>query len=217
MGKDIKLDAQTRAEGSATKLRSEGFVPAVVYGSGSENKNIGIKKVQLEKIYARLGETSLIDLKIDNGEALKVIIKDTQKDPLRNNITHIDFYVVDMKKPIDVTLPLRFTGEAKAVKELGGTLVTNLDAIEVRCLPGDLMESFDVDLSILNTFEDSINVRDLKLPAGIEILSNLDGVVASVIMPQVEEPEKPAEEGADEKKGEEAKGGKDQENKEEKK
>ena len=95
--------------------------------------------------------------------------------------------------------------------------MTNLDAIEVRCLPGDLVESFDVDLSVLNTYEDSINVRDLKLPAGIEILSNLDGVVASVVMPQVEEPEKPTEVETDEKKGEESKAGKDQENKEEKK
>jgi len=129
------------------KVRADGFVPAVIYGSGTENRNIVVKKNQLDKIYARLGETSLIDLSVDGGEASKVIFKDVQRDPLSNQIIHIDFYAVDMKKPIEIELPLRFTGEAKAVKELGGTLITNLDSLEVRCLPGDLLDYFEIDLA----------------------------------------------------------------------
>jgi len=216
MNKDIKLSAKTREKsGNAGKLRSAGFIPAAVYGSGTENRNIKIEKNQLEKIYARLGETSLIDLMVDEKETLKVIIKDVQKDPVRNHIVHIDFYVVDMKKPIDVMVPLHFTGEAKAVKELGGTLVTNLDEVEIRCLPGDLIESFSVDISPLNTFDDSINIRDLKLPAGIEVLNNADDVVVSVIMPVEEVPE--VKEAPAEEKKEEGKEANKESGKEEKK
>jgi len=189
MTKNVKLTAQIRNEENdkVKIIRKNGFIPAVVYGNNLANKNIKIKKIDFEHAFRLAGEFNLIDLEIDREEPVKVIIKDVQKDVIKNNIIHVDFYRVDMTKKITTQIPLNFIGESKAVKELGGTLIKDMDNVEVRCLPSDLVSHIDVNLSRLENFGDLIRLNDLNLPEGIELVSETNEVVVGVRETKVEE------------------------------
>ncbi len=185
----VQLNAQARSEsnGKANNIRHAGFIPAVIYGFGKENKNIKVKKHDFEKVFAIAGEFNLVDLSIGEAEPIKVIIKDVQRNSLNDGIIHIDFYQVDMSKKITTEIPLNFIGEAKAVKELGGTLVKNMDAVEVECLPGDLVSSIDVDISKLEIFDQFIRLHDLVLPKGIVLAQETNEAVVGVVETKIEE------------------------------
>ncbi len=182
MSKTVELNAKIREKDSNLfDLRKEGFVPGIVYGSGSKNINLSIPSIELEKAYASAGESSLIDLKIDDKETFKVLVKDTQIDGRTDKFLHVDLYKVDMAKKIVTNIPFNFIGESKAVKEMGAILMKNVDSVEVECLPGDLIDSIDVDLSAIVTIQDSIRVEDLKVPDTVRITNNPRASVASVI------------------------------------
>jgi len=127
-----------------------------------------------------------------------------QKDPLKATIIHIDLYQVDMNKKITTEIPLHFIGESEAVKELGAVLVKTIDSVEVECLPGDLVNHIDVDLSVLKNFHDAIKTNDLKLPAGMKLVNETNDIVANVIEPKAEVEEVPVEEVPVEGEGAEA-------------
>ena len=205
----LKIKSRKNKNKQTNKLRQVGKIPAVLYGAGKEPISVIVNFHDFTKVYEQAGESSIIDLELDNEPAIKALIKDTQKHPLQDTIRHADFYRVDMNKPIEVEIPLIFNGEANAEKKLGGTLVKNYDSLPVRCLPGDLVEKIDIDISGLETFTDRIRIKDLKLPEKIEILPEMEETIAHVLEPRVEaEPvaeEEAGEEGAEVKKGEEAK------------
>jgi large subunit ribosomal protein L25 len=182
----MKLKVQPRAK--KEKLDNK-TIPAVVYGPSIESKSIKLDKVEFEKVYEEVGESSLIDLVIADETSVKVIVKEVQKHPFKNVIYNVDFHQVDMSQKITTEIPLEFVGESRAKKEQGALIMQNLDTVEVECLPADLVNSIEVDLSSLNDFGDSIHVKDLKVPAGMEILQELDEVVVSAIEPQEEEEE----------------------------
>ncbi|MFH1822914.1 MAG: 50S ribosomal protein L25, partial [Patescibacteria group bacterium] len=190
MTKEIKLNAAERLDSDANvnKLRTEGFLPAVIYGSGAINKKLKIIKNDFAKVYNLAGESHLIDLAINDEAPVKVIIKEIQKDNIKDDIIHVDFYKVNMVKKITTEIPLNFIGEAKAVKDLGAILVKNFDSVEVECLPGDLVDKIDVDISNLNNFDEAIKLKDLVLPKGIELVSETNEIVVNV-MEQREEVE----------------------------
>jgi large subunit ribosomal protein L25 len=180
---EIKLTAQLREKNE--KLSSD-FMPAVLYGKGLDNKNLKVKKVDFEKSFRTAGESNLIDLDFGSGP-VKVLVKDVQHDVMKNFLTHADFYQVNMKEKITTEIPLHFIGEAKAIKELGGTLIKDMDSLEVECLPSDLVDHIDVDISVLNTYDDAIRVSDLKLPKGIALVHHTNEMIAAVKEPKVEE------------------------------
>lgn len=191
---EFKLKAEKREKNE--KLAAD-FIPAVLYGKGIENQSLKVKKVDFEKAFNGAGESNLIDLDLGNG-SVKVLVKDLQRDVLKYTFTHVDFYQVNMKEKIVTEIPLHFTGEAKAVKELGGMLMKEINALEVECLPSDLVDHIDIDISVLKTFDDVITIGDLVLPKGFVLEhNNAEDVVAVVVEPkaQVEEV-KPATEAA---------------------
>ncbi|MBU1131416.1 50S ribosomal protein L25 [Patescibacteria group bacterium] len=207
----ISLKVQKR--GVPTKeinqQRKAGKVPAVLYGKNQASQPLFVDEVVFGKVYQTAGESSLVDLIIDDGQPIKALIYDVQKDPVTDKITHVDFYQIDMSKPFTFTIPLVFVGEAKAIKELEGTLIKSLDEVEISCLPNDLIHEIEADISSLETFEDTIWVKDLKVPETITIKTDLEETVASVAPPHVEaapaaEEAAGAEEGQGVKEGEEA-------------
>lgn len=206
MAKKYTLEAETRNEknGKAKALRRNGLVPGILYGSKTENINLKIKQLALEKVYTQAGESNLVDLEIDKKEPTKVIIKAIDRDPVRSTVTHVDFYQVDMNKPIEVEIPLNFINESRAVKEEGGTLMKNLESFSAKCLPGALIDGVDIDISVLGTFDDQIKVEDIKLPEGIEILNAPEELVANVAEVQEEVEEEVPAEGGEVAEGEEA-------------
>lgn len=202
---DFKILAEKREK--KEKLNKD-FMPGVIYGNGIASQSLKIKKVDFDKVFAAAGESNLIDLTLD-AKSIKVLVKDVQRDPLSYVLTHVDFYQVNMKENVVTEIPLNFVGESKAVKELGGTLNKDLDAVEVECLPSDLVDHIDVDLSLLASFDDAIRISDLKLPKGLVATANPEEMVASVREPKVEEEPvaaaEPIKAAATEKKEEEKK------------
>ena len=202
---DFKILAEKREK--KEKLDKD-FMPGVIYGNGITSQSLKVRKVEFDKIFATAGESNLIDLTLD-GKSIKVLVKDIQRDPLSHTLTHVDFYQVNMKENVITEIPLNFIGESKAVKELGGTLNKDLDAVEVECLPSDLVDHIDVDLSLLTSFDDAIRISDLKLPKGLVATANPEEMVASVREPKIVEEEpvaaEPVKEAGAEKKEEEKK------------
>lgn len=187
----MELNATTRTiKGKSVKtLRRKNIIPAVIYGHKVEPQLLQVDFLNFEKIYKEAGESTLIDLKLDNNAPVKVLIHDIKKDFISNKISHIDFYQIRKGEKITTEIELEFVGEAKAVKELGGVLVRNLTKIKVECLPEDLVHNIKADISKLNTFEDSVKIKDLNISSKLKFKEKEDEVVALVLPPREEEKE----------------------------
>jgi large subunit ribosomal protein L25 len=145
-----------------------------------------VQYLDFSKLYAKAGESSIIEITPEKGKTVSVIINDVQLDPLSNRFTHVDFFQVRMDEKLEAHIPIEFIGEAPAVREMGGILVKPVEEILVSCLPKDLPHSFIIDLSVLKTFENHIQIKDMKIPAGVEILTDLDTAIALVEAPRTE-------------------------------
>ncbi len=209
----MKLKASIRKkEDKMDKKR----VLAVLYGPDIENKNLSLDGVELEKVYKEAGESNLIDLEIEGGETVKVLIKEVQNHFLKGHIIHVDFYEVDMKKKITTEIPLNFIGVSKAEKEQGALIIKNLDFVEVECLPGSLVNNIDIDLVALENIGNAINISDIKVPEGMEILNDDGEVIVSAIEPKQEEVKEEVVEEAEAEVKEGAKDNKEESKEEEK-
>jgi large subunit ribosomal protein L25 len=182
----LKAEIRTAVGKKADKLRSQDLIPAVMYGNKIAAQNISVAYNEFKKIYSKAGESALVSLEVE-GKKVNVLIHDIQLAPMSGRVSHIDFFQVNMKEEVETEIPLEFVGEAAAVKALGGVLVKNLDAIAVKCLPADLPEKYEIDLSALATFDDVIAVKDLKISDKVEIMLDGETVIAMVSAPRSEE------------------------------
>lgn len=170
-------------------------MPAVLYGRQVQSQPLFVEAAPFQKLYRAAGESTLIDIQIDEQAAIKALIQDVQCDPVKGQVIHIDFRQVAMEERLRTPVTLKFIGESAAVKDAGGILVKNLDEVLVECLAKDLMSEINVDISALKAIGEKIRIRDLILPPGIIIITEPETIVASVITPQAEEikEEKPEE------------------------
>ena len=179
--------------GKKTKnLRKKGILPAVLYGKGESSESISVKESDFLKLWKTVGESTVVALEVGN-EKKNVLIHDVAIDPLKDTPTHIDFYIVDMNKPITIDVALEFTGESDAVKA-GGILVKVLHEVKIEALPKDLPHSLFVNISSLKEMTDTVTVKDIKLPHGVKMLDNLDETIVLIEPPRSEEELKAAEE-----------------------
>lgn len=185
MPQPTKLVAQPR-EASATAVRRSQGVPAVLYGHGLTPQSVQVDAKQVQKVLSQAGTTSLVTLNLASQDH-PVIIREVQYHPLKGTLLHVDFYQVRLDEVIQAKVPLTFTGESAAVKDLSGVLVRNLDELSIEALPKDLPHDLPVDISVLDTFEKTIRVTDLQLPAGVKVLEDMEKVVALVQAPRTEE------------------------------
>lgn len=172
--------------GSAASVRENGAIPAVLYGKGVETKSFQVNYSEFQKLFRDAGESTLITLTLE-GEDFNVLVKDVQYEPLKDSYQHLDFYVVRMDEKITAEVELVFVGTAPAVKDEGGTLVKNLDALDITCLPADLPHEIEVDISSLATFDDAITVADLKLSDKLEPEQEETETIALVAPPRSDE------------------------------
>lgn len=201
---DLKLQADKRdqAAGKAREIRVAGRLPAVVYGHGKPTQAIALDAHEFARVFSRAGRSHLIDLAFD-GSSAKVLVKEIQYHPRRLGPQHVDFYLVDMSEKIRVEVPVHVIGEAPAVKQGDGELLVAQHTLEVECLPGDIPEAIEVDVSSLDEIDSSIRVSDLRVPAGVVIMAPEDEVVVKIAPPMAELPEEEAEEAlAEEAEGE---------------
>ena len=168
-------------------LRNNGLIPVVLYGKDFASQSLSVKKSDLEKILAKAGTSTIVDLEVEGGDNCKILLHEPQRDAVYSNILHVDFYKVNMKVKIHTEIPLEFIGLSPAVEDLEGNLITNKDALEVECLPDDLVNHIDIDISKLKTFEDLIKVEDIAIPNGIEVLDEAEEIIAQVTPPRSEE------------------------------
>ncbi|ESP62446.1 LSU ribosomal protein L25p [Smithella sp. ME-1] len=195
------LAAQVRKEqkkGPSRRLRDKGFVPAVFYGRSADNILLAVKNDELIRLHKDKKDRAFIKLIIDDGSAKKIeklsLIKELQVQPLTGKFYHADFYEVDEKRKITMEVSLRFVGKAVGV-ENGGELQHIKREVKVSCLPLNLPDHIDVDVTNLD-IGDSIKIRDLKIAEGITILDRADTAVTAVQVVKVAKIEEPAKEEA---------------------
>jgi large subunit ribosomal protein L25 len=188
------LEATVRdsfGKNEARRTRRDGRVPAVVYGAASEGASreataIAVEPRALLKIlHSEAGANTLISLKLSGGEA-RVLIKEYQLDPVTHAVLHADFYRVRMDKTIHVTIPVIVKGEPKGVKQQGGLLEFIRREIEVECLPADIPEHVEVDVTELMLHQ-GIRVRDIMVDAKWKSISDPEMMLVHVILPKAEE------------------------------
>lgn len=156
-------------------VRANGMTPAVVYGAGTPSTSLSVPAQQFIKVFKEAGESEIVTLELE-GKKLNVLIHEVQWHPVRDMVMHADFYVVDMNKEIEVAVPIEFTGVSEAVK-LGGVLVKVMHELEIKSMPNNLPHEIMVDISALANLHDQIHVKDLKMPAGVEVLNDGDDVI----------------------------------------
>ena len=167
---------------SVSELRRTGSTPAVVYGKETESIAVQTDAKILTKLYHEAGESSLVQLKLDDTERL-ILFKEPQYDPVTSEIIHMDLYQIKLGEKIKAEVQLVFEGESMAVEQEGGILITNKDKVEIESLPRDLPKEIIVDISVLEKIEDSLSIKDLKVPEGVEILDDPEDSVV-VVTPQ---------------------------------
>jgi len=187
MAKKVTLTAKERdATGSsaAGRLRREGWIPAVVYGHGEESRPLKVQEMELQQLLERISvDNTLVDLKVDEADSQKVLIREVQHHPWKPQLLHVDFFQIREDEEIRVSVPVEFTGTPTGVTEDGGILQTTRDSIEIECLPGEIPEFFEIDVSELE-IGDSLHIADLNT-GGVHPLEDLDATLCVVVPPTV--------------------------------
>jgi large subunit ribosomal protein L25 len=183
-----------RGKGPARKLRAVGKVPAVLYGHGIDAVSLSVDARQLvHTLSTDAGANVLIDLQVD-GNAHLTLARSIERDPIRGTIIHVDFLKIARDQTIAVDVPVHFEGESHGVKE-GGVLEHHLWQLHLECLPGDVPERINVNVSTLG-IGDMLRVGDIRPPQGVTFLTSDDEVIVSCVVPQVLVVEEPVAEEA---------------------
>ncbi len=182
----------TRGKNEARRVRAAGKIPAVVYGDKSDAAVISVDpKTLLRILHSESGLNTLISLKFEGEGDTRVLVRDYQVDPITQKPLHVDFYRIAMDKLLRVTVPVMLKGEPKGVKAQGGILDFVHRDIEVECLPGDIPEHIDIDVSEL-LINQGIRVRDLPATDKWKPVTEADAMIVHVVTPKAEVVEEPA-------------------------
>jgi large subunit ribosomal protein L25 len=178
---DYAIDAAKRdvVGKKVRRLRAEGFVPITVYGPNIKPVSLKVPYRPLEVALMQAGGTGLIDINVD-GEIHTVLAREVQRDVLKRDILHVDFFAVDATVKIRADIPIHLVGESPAVAAREGILITGPNAITVETLPDKLISFIEVDLSSLEKIGDSITVSDLDLSEDIVIINDPDDMLARI-------------------------------------
>lgn len=195
--KTIELGAERRegmTKGNLRQLRLKGQIPAVVYGGKADSSSLFINGKELAQVLKGHGTNVLMDLKV--GEKSEVVLlKDVQRHFVSHSILHVDFQRISMTEKLEVNVPLHVTGEAPGVKLSGGILEHILRELRVRCLPADIPDGINVDVSALQ-INQGLKVKDIPLPTGVEAVTDVNSLVINIVAPAEEEAAAPAAAGA---------------------
>jgi len=163
------------------RLLREGKLPAIVYGHNTGATPITLDKLEFQKVFVKSGRTQLVDLVLDGDRTEKVLVREIQTHPRRLGPIHVDFYQVNLQEKIEVEVPVRLVGESGPVKQGDGDVLQPLHSIRVECLPSDIPESFEVDISPLEEIEAELRVSDIKVPSGVTVLDDPEELVVKIV------------------------------------
>lgn len=176
----IKANSREIIGKKVKNLRKEGLVPGVVFGPRRTPLNVQVDAKSLSKLFKQVGYSKFFDLEIEESSPVKVLIQEIPKHPINDQILTVNFYQVAEDIKITVEVPITFVGEAPAVKQNLGFLITPVEAIPLHCLPKDLPSEISVDISNLAEVGAAVTVSDIALPEGVELDSSVDATTALV-------------------------------------
>ena len=196
----IKIQVEKRTglgKNKVDKIREEDFIPGVLYGKGEETEHVKVDKRIFEKVYKSAGTSTLIDLDLE-GNVVPVLIKEVQRHPFKNQYLHVDFQKLNMNETVKLTIPITLIGR-DSIKLQPSILMQQLDEIEIECLPKDIPQSIEAEVSDI-TFDNPILVSDLEIfnNENITLFREADDVIANLVAPAEETEEAEEEVEADE-------------------
>lgn len=178
---------EAHGKGAAHKLRKAGAIPAIVYGPGTESRFLALDPLEFGLQRQQFGLSHIFDVKVDGGGtgSFKALIREIQIDPVSQKMMHVDLYALDMAKPVRIEVLVELEGKPAGLLD-GGILSQIMRRIEVECLPAAIPEKLTVDVSALGIGQ-SVKSSELRLPAGVKLVSRVDQAIAAVVAPQEEE------------------------------
>jgi len=163
------------------RLYGQGKLAAVVYGHNAKPTPLVLDRLEFQKVFVKSGRTHLVDLVVDGDKAEKVLVREIQTHPRRLGPIHVDFYQVNLEEKITVEVPVHLVGESAAVKRGDADILQPIHSLRVECLPSDIPEAFEVDLTPLEEIESELRISDLKIPKGVTVLIDPEELVVKII------------------------------------
>src|ERR1700716_3017964 len=166
---------------SSRRLHSQGKLAAVVYGHNAKPTPLVLDRLEFQKVFVKSGRTHLVDLVVDGDRTEKVLVREIQTHPRRLGPIHVDFYQVNLEEKITVEVPIHLVGESAAVKRGDADILQPLHSLRVECLPSDIPEAFEVDLTPLEEIESELRIADLSVPKGVTVLVDPDELIVKIV------------------------------------
>ena len=163
------------------RMLREGKLPAIVYGHNTEATPITLDRLEFQKVFVKSGRTHLVDLVLDGDRTEKVLVREIQTHPRRLGPIHVDFYQVNLQEKIEVDVPIHLVGESGPVKQGDADILQPMHSVRVECLPSDIPEAFQVDITPLEEIEAELLVSDLKVPGGVTVLDDPEELIVKIV------------------------------------
>ena len=179
----MQLKASTREllGKRSRRLYGQGKLAAVVYGHNTKPTPLTLERLEFQKVFVKSGRTHLVDLVVDGGRTEKVLVREIQTHPRRLGPIHVDFYQVNLEEKITVEVPVHLVGESAAVKRGDADILQPIHSLRVECLPSDIPEAFEVDMTPLEEIESEVRISDIKMPKGVTVLIDPEELVVKII------------------------------------
>ncbi len=162
-------------------MMREGKLPAIVYGHNTEPTPLTLDRIEFQKVFVKSGRTHLVDLVIDGNRTEKVLVREIQTHPRRQGPIHVDFYQVNLQERIEVEVPVHVVGESAPVKQGDGDVLQPMHSIRVECLPTEIPEDFEVDITPLDEIGAELRVSDIKVRTGVTVLDDPEELVVKIV------------------------------------
>ena len=184
---EIKLSNRSISGKKVANLRREGIMPVHLYGGDSGPLSLQGDSAEINKLLPRVGLNIPVSVVVEGGGAGEIcFVREVQRHPLTQDILHVDFLCVDVKSKITASVPIEVIGDSPAVRLLGGTLIQNMQSINVEALPLNVPEKITVDITSIEDFETAIHISDISVEGDISITNPSDALVARVAPPRIE-------------------------------
>lgn len=185
---ELVAEKRTVLGKQVNQLRRQGWVPAVMYGHDFDPVPLQFETRSLRQVLSQVGGSQLVGIKVKGQKKPEMtLVREVQRDPVCGDLLHVDFYRVMMTERLTAEVPLVIVGESPVVERKEGVLLQAISTIEVECLPGDLVDAIEVDISELTEVDHTLYVRDLAIPAGIDLLTDLNEMIVRVVPLAAEE------------------------------
>ena len=192
---EINAEKRTVTGKKVSVLRREGKLPGVIYGHKVDQVAILMDLKEATKVLNKVTSSTIISINLE-GKQLSALVRERQKNYMKNLFIHVDFQAVSLTEKIRTHVNVEFSGIAPAVKDFNGVVVEGLSSVEVEALPTELPERFVIDISVLKNIGDAIYVKDIQIPQGVDIHTPAEEMVVLITPPAGEEVEEPLAEGA---------------------